>query len=63
MPLVEPLLTDEAYTADILSRTPMGRIADAHEVASVVAFLCMKSAAYVAGQFIAVDGGFSVNGF
>lgn len=62
-PLVETLLEDEAYTAEILSRTPMGRIADADEVASVAAFLCMKSAAYVTGQCIAVDGGFSINGF
>ncbi|MCP3939924.1 MAG: SDR family oxidoreductase [Desulfobacteraceae bacterium] len=62
-PLVKNLLKDEAYTADILARTPMGRIADAHEVASVAAFLCMQSASYVTGQCIAVDGGFTINGF
>ncbi|MCG8633008.1 MAG: SDR family oxidoreductase [Desulfobacterales bacterium] len=62
-PLVKNLLKDEAYTADILSRTPMGRVAEAHEVASVATFLCMQSASYVTGQCIAVDGGFTVNGF
>ncbi len=62
-PLVKNLLKDEAYTADILSRTPMGRIAEAEEVASVAVFLCMQSASYVTGQCIAVDGGFTINGF
>ena len=62
-PLVEHLLKDETYTNDIISRTPMGRIGEAHEVASAVSFLCMKSAAYITGQCIAVDGGFTVNGF
>lgn len=62
-PLAESVLKDESYTAEIIARTPMGRIAEAHEVASVTAFLCMDSASYVTGQCIAVDGGFTVNGF
>jgi len=62
-PLVERLLENEDYLADILGRTPMGRIAEPQEVASVAAFLCMPAASYITGQCIAVDGGFMVNGF
>jgi len=62
-PLVEAVLKDEQYLSDILARTPLGRIAEPEEVASVVAFLCMPASSYVIGQCIAVDGGFLINGF
>jgi len=62
-PLVEALLNDKKYLQDVLDRTPMGRIAEAEEVAAAVAFLCMSAASYVTGQCLAVDGGFTINGF
>jgi len=62
-PLVEKLLEDKQYLSALLSRTPMGRIAEPEEVASVILFLCMPASSYVTGQCIAVDGGFMVNGF
>jgi meso-butanediol dehydrogenase / (S,S)-butanediol dehydrogenase / diacetyl reductase len=36
---------------------PMGRVADAHEIASVVAFLASDKAAYITGALLPVDGG------
>jgi glucose 1-dehydrogenase len=43
--------------ARALSRTPLGRIGTAREVADVVAFLAGPKAAYVTGETIYVDGG------
>ena len=62
-PLVEKLLQDKAYYKDIINHTPMGRIAEAEEVSSLVAYLCMPAASYITGQIIAVDGGFLIQGF
>jgi Tropinone reductase 1 len=60
-PLVEKPLQDEAYRNRVLSRTPLGRIAEPEEVASVILFLCMPASSYVTGQCITVDGGFLIN--
>ncbi|XP_024969277.1 tropinone reductase homolog At5g06060-like [Cynara cardunculus var. scolymus] len=66
-PLVEQLLQvmddTKKYMGDVESRTPMKRIGEANEVSSLVAFLCLPAASYITGQTIAVDGGFTVNGF
>nr|CAD1842094.1 unnamed protein product [Ananas comosus var. bracteatus] len=39
------------------------RIAEAEEVSSAVAFLCLPAASYITGQTITVDGGVTINGF
>lgn len=62
-PLAQQVLKDPAYLAAVIDRTPMRRIAEPEEVASVVAFLAMQASSYVTGQCVAVDGGFTVNGF
>jgi Tropinone reductase 1 len=62
-PLARQVLDDEAYRAAVLRQTPMGRIGEPDEVAGAVAFLCMPAAGYITGQCLAVDGGFTVNGF
>ncbi|RYR65461.1 hypothetical protein Ahy_A03g011400 [Arachis hypogaea] len=62
-PLVEHLLRNKKYIDEMLSRTPLGRIAEPKEISSLVAFLCLPAASYITGQVISVDGGLTVNGF
>ncbi len=62
-PLAETVLKDDTYKQSVLSRTPMNKIGEPEDVAAVVSFLCMPASAYVTGQIISVDGGFTVNGF
>jgi NAD(P)-dependent dehydrogenase (short-subunit alcohol dehydrogenase family) len=61
-PLVEPVLARPEALAAILARTPLGRIAEPHEVATAVAFLALPAASYITGQCLAVDGGMSIQG-
>ncbi|XP_023737233.1 tropinone reductase homolog At5g06060 [Lactuca sativa] len=63
-PLVERLFNNhDEFINTLVSKTPLKRIAEANEVSSMVAFLCLPAASYITGQTILVDGGFSVNGF
>ena len=49
-------LTDD-QKAIILSRIPLGRYAEPHEIAPLVAFLAGEGGAYITGQTYHVDGG------
>lgn len=46
----------------MVERIPMGRLAETHEIARVVRFLASDDAAYVTGQVIVADGGWTVQG-
>ncbi len=44
----------------IIARTPAGRFGRPEDVAGVVAFLCSPESAWIRGQTLVVDGGFSL---
>ena len=48
---------DAAARTRILSRTPLGRVGEPSEIASVAAFLASDDASYITGQTIYADGG------
>jgi NAD(P)-dependent dehydrogenase (short-subunit alcohol dehydrogenase family) len=49
--------TDKAAMNKILSRTPMGRVGEPDEIASVALFLASEDSSYITGQTIYPDGG------
>lgn len=62
-PLAQTVLQNKEYADAVISRTPMQKVGEPADVAGAVAFLCMPAAAYITGQTLAVDGGFTINGF
>jgi A-factor type gamma-butyrolactone 1'-reductase (1S-forming) len=57
--LIEPALehAPDQLMADIDRRVPLGRIAEAREIARAVLWLASDDAAYMTGQTLSIDGG------
>ena len=51
------VMASEEQRQRILSRTPLGRVGDPEEIASIAAFLASDEASYITGQTIYADGG------
>ncbi len=55
--MLATITTDQAAKNRVLSRTPLGRIGKAEEIAAIAAFLASDDASYITGQTIYADGG------
>jgi NAD(P)-dependent dehydrogenase (short-subunit alcohol dehydrogenase family) len=55
--ILQAVASDKEAYDRIRARTPLGRIGDPAEVASIAAFLASKDASYITGQTIYADGG------
>ena len=45
---------------NFVARQPMGRLAQAHEIAPLVVFLASDESAFVTGQAYSIDGGMTI---
>src|SRR5438477_3511721 len=55
--ILKAVATDKEAKRRLLSRTPLGRIGEPEEIASIAVFLASDDAGYVTGQTIYADGG------
>ena len=57
-PLTKPVRDDPTRSAQLLGRTPLGRLGQPDEVAGAALFLASPAARFVTGTILTVDGGF-----
>ena len=55
--IARSIMTDKAAENRIMSRTPLGRVGEPEEVASIAVFLACSESSYITGQTIYPDGG------
>lgn len=60
--MTEPVLSDPEFSRPHLARTPLNRHGVTDEINGVVLFVTSGAAAWMTGQAIAVDGGYTIMG-
>ncbi len=60
IPRIDGMRPGDADPAAFLSRTPMGRLGTPEDLGESICFLASEESAYITGQTIALDGGYSL---
>jgi NAD(P)-dependent dehydrogenase (short-subunit alcohol dehydrogenase family) len=56
--MTEGFYRDEAWRKRMIEKIPQGRFGALEDLSGIVVFLASDASAYIAGQCVAVDGGF-----
>jgi NAD(P)-dependent dehydrogenase (short-subunit alcohol dehydrogenase family) len=59
-PMTAAVLDQPEFRDRVLTRIPLGRLADATDIADVITFLVSDAARYVTGAVVPVDGGYAI---
>lgn len=59
--MTDPIRRNPEYMKDKMASIPMGRMAEAQDVADVVAFLLSRASGMVTGQTVFIDGGATIH--
>ena len=60
-PMTAPMLADQAFNDEVISKIPMGRVGQVGEVANAVLFLASPASSLVTGDSLKVDGGWTAH--
>lgn len=60
--MTEGTFAQDEWTAPAMARTPLGRLGVPQDIANAILFLTSPGAAWITGQTLAVDGGYTVSG-
>jgi NAD(P)-dependent dehydrogenase (short-subunit alcohol dehydrogenase family) len=60
--MTSPFINDPSFSREHLARTPLGRHGVPGDINGAVLFVTSGAAAWLTGQVIAVDGGYTITG-
>lgn len=59
-PLIANLLNEPGFQDMVRSQVPLGRVGETEDLHGIILVLCSKAGAYITGQTIYIDGGWSI---
>jgi NAD(P)-dependent dehydrogenase (short-subunit alcohol dehydrogenase family) len=60
-PLARPMLANEAFRNEVLSRIKLGRVGQVEDLMGAVVFLASDASALMTGSALVVDGGWAAD--
>jgi NAD(P)-dependent dehydrogenase (short-subunit alcohol dehydrogenase family) len=59
-PLIANLMEQPDFKAQVRSQVPLGRVGETEDLHGIILVLCSRAGAYITGQTIYIDGGWSI---